>query len=99
MRDDHSVTPHTSPTRQALVVRVPDNDFHHEVLERLARVEAKMDMLVGVGQPGRMRLAEERLSALERNDIRRGVYDRLISAAIAAMVSAAIAMHDHFLGR
>jgi len=33
----------------------------------------------------------------ENNDIRRSVYDRLISAAIAASVSAAIAMHDHFI--
>ena len=33
----------------------------------------------------------------ERNDIRRGVYDRLVSAVIAFVVSALIAMHDHFL--
>ena len=32
----------------------------------------------------------------ENNDIRRGVYDRLVSAAIAAVISAGIAMHDRF---
>jgi hypothetical protein len=42
-----------------------------------------------------MKLAEDRLVALERNDIRRSVYDRLVNAAIAMAVSAAIAMHDH----
>jgi hypothetical protein len=81
--------------RQPLVVRVTDIDFQREVLEKLGRLEAKMDMLVGGAQPGRMKLAEDRLVALERNDIRRSVYDRLVNAAIAMAVSAAIAMHDH----
>lgn len=31
----------------------------------------------------------------EHSDIRRGVYDRLINAAIAVAISAAIALHDH----
>jgi hypothetical protein len=31
----------------------------------------------------------------ERNDIRRGVYDRLINGFIAVVVSVAIALHDH----
>jgi hypothetical protein len=31
----------------------------------------------------------------EKNDIRRGVYDRLVNAAIAMAISAAIALHDH----
>jgi hypothetical protein len=34
--------------------------------------------------------------ALERNDIRRSVYDRMVNAAISMAVSAAIALHDHF---
>ncbi|HVO79963.1 MAG TPA: hypothetical protein VMT28_04495 [Terriglobales bacterium] len=42
-----------------------------------------------------MKLAEDRLTVLERNDIRRSVYDRLVNAAIAVAVSAAIALHDH----
>lgn len=33
----------------------------------------------------------------ERNDVRRGVYDRLMSAAIASVVSGVIALHDHFM--
>lgn len=31
----------------------------------------------------------------ERSDIRRSVYDRIVNAVIAVVVSAAIAMHDH----
>lgn len=81
--------------RQPLVVRATDLDFQREVLEKLSRLEAKMDMLVGGAQPGRMKLAEDRLTLLERSDIRRSVYDRLVSAAIAAAISAAIALHDH----
>jgi trimeric autotransporter adhesin len=49
------------------------------------------------GEPGRMRLAEDRITALEHNDIKRNVYDRIVTAAIAFGVSALIALHDHFL--
>src|SRR4051794_3878750 len=80
--------------KQPLVVRVTDNDFQCEVLEKLARLEAKMEMLVGSGQPGRMSQAEERLTALERSDVRRGVYERLVNAAISVAVSLAIALHE-----
>ena len=72
-------------------------DFQLEVLEKLGRLEAMVDMIVGNGQPGRMRLAEERITALERNDIKRNVYDRIVTAAIAFTVSALITLHDHFL--
>jgi hypothetical protein len=81
--------------KQPLVVRLADSNFQSEVLERLGRLETKMDMLAGSMQPGRMKLAEDRLMALERNDIRRSVYDRLVNAVISMAVSAAIAMHDH----
>ena len=84
------------PAGRALVVRVTDNDFQREVLEKLARLEAKMDMLVGGPQPGRMQLAEDRISQLERNDIRRSVYDRLINVVVATAVSAVIALHGHW---
>jgi hypothetical protein len=47
-------------------------------------------------QPGRMKLAEDRIQALERNDIKRNVYDRIVTAGIAFVVSAIIAAHDHF---
>ena len=76
-----------------------EEEFQREVLHKLGALEAKMDMLVGNSQPGRVRLIEEKVQALERNDIRRGVYDRLVSAAIATLVSIAIAMHDYWFRR
>ena len=82
------------PSGHPLVVRVTDDDFQREVLEKLARLEAKMDMLVGGPQPGRMKLAEDRISLLEKSDIRHGVYDRLINAAVATAVSTLIALHS-----
>ena len=86
---------HGGAGRQALVVRA-DCDFQGQVLEKLVRLEAKMDMLVGSGQPGRMKLAEDRLVLLEKSEIRRGVYDRIVNAAITVAISAAIAMHDRW---
>ena len=82
------------PAKHSLVVRVTDNDFQRDVLEKLARLEAKMDMLVGGVQPGRMRIAEQKIERLERNDVRRGVYDRLVNAAITVAISALIAFHN-----
>ena len=82
------------PAKHPLVVRVTDNDFQCEVLEKLARLEAKMEMLVGGGQPGRISLMENRLNALERADVRRSVYDRLVNVALTTVVSALIAFHD-----
>ncbi|PYX07323.1 MAG: hypothetical protein DMG88_14970 [Acidobacteria bacterium] len=83
-------------TRQPLVVRVTDSDFQNEVLERLGRLEAKMDMIAGSHQPGRMKLAEDRLVSLERSEIKRGVYDRLVNAVITVAISVAIAFHDRW---
>jgi len=71
------MTPRTDDARMhesakhPLVVRVTDNDFQCEVLEKLARLEAKMEMLVGGGQPGRMSLIEARVNTLERSEVRR----------------------------
>jgi hypothetical protein len=79
-----------------VVFRMGMREFQKEVIEKLGRLEAKMDMLAGGPQPGRMKMAEDRIRTLENNDIRRGVYDRLISAMIATIISVAIAMHDHF---
>ena len=81
--------------KQPLVVRVTDNDFQCEVLEKLARLEARMEMLIGAGQPGRMTLAENRVAALERSDVRHNLYERLLNAVIATAISVAIAWHDH----
>jgi len=52
-------------------------------------------MIVGNGQPGRMTLAEDRLAGLEKNDLRRTIYDRLVTAAITFAITAIIAWHDH----
>jgi hypothetical protein len=76
------------------VVRLGASEFQLKVLEKLGRLEVKMDMIVGNGQPGRMKLAEDRLVALEKNDLRRTVYDRLITAGITFAISVAIAWHD-----
>ena len=81
-------------TSHPLVMRVSDSDFQCEVLEKLARLEAKMDMLAGGSQPGRMKQVEDRVGTLERNDIRRSVYDRLLNATITIAISAMIAFHD-----
>ena len=78
-----------------MFLRVHDNEFQREVLEKLGQLEAKVDMLIGNGQPGRMQNVESRVSVLERNDIRRSVYERLVNAAITVVISAAIALHDH----
>lgn len=51
-------------------------------------------MLFGSYQPGRMKRAEDRIVALEKSDIRRSVYDRLLNAVIA--ISVVILMHDRF---
>jgi hypothetical protein len=82
--------------RQPLVVRITDSDFQSEVLEKLGRLETKMDMIAGNTQPGRMKLAEDRLVLLEKSEIRRSVYDRIVNAAITVAISAAIAMHDRW---
>ena len=50
----------------------------------------------GDGQPGRVKLVEDRVTQLEKSEIRRGVYDRIVNAAITAAISAAIALHDHW---
>ena len=84
------------PAKHPLVVRVTDNDFQCKVLSKLAGLETKMEMLMGGGQPGRMSLIENRVNTLERNDVRRGVYDRLVNAALTTVISVLIAMHDRW---
>ena len=82
--------------RELLVVKKIERDFQHDVLEKLSRLEAKMDMLVGNGQPGRMTLAEDRLIELERNDVRRTVIERFVNAGIAVLISVAVALRGHW---
>jgi len=78
-------------------LRMIDCEFQCQVLEKLGRLEARMEMLAGNGQPGRMQLAEDRIIALERNDVRRTVIERFVNAGIAIFISAAIAMHGRWL--
>jgi len=77
-------------------VRIIDRTFEYDVLEKLSRLEAKMDTLIGNGQPGRMTLAEDRLVELERNDVRRTVIERFVNAGIAILISVAVALHGHW---
>jgi len=83
-------------SKHPLVVRVTDNDFQCEVLAKLTSLEVKMEMLAGGQQPGRMSLVEDRVNTLERNDVRRGVYDRLVNAALTTVISVLIALHDRW---
>jgi len=95
--DARSNRTRSGATQRPLVVRPSDNEFQRDVLIKLSLLEAMMEMLAGGRQPGRMKLVEDRVAALERTDAKRSVYDRLVNAAIATLVSAAIAMHDHFV--
>ena len=66
-----------------------DIEFQREVLDKLVRLETKMDTLVGNGQPGRMKMAEDKVAVLERNDLRNSVYNRMVNGAISAAISMA----------
>jgi hypothetical protein len=78
------------------VLRMVDRDFQHDVLEKLSRMEARVEILVGNGQPGRMTLAEDRIVELERNDVRRTVIERFVNAGIAVLISMAVALRGHW---
>ena len=73
-----------------IVVRLSAGDFQSKVLEKLGRLEAKVDTIVGNGQPGRMQITENRVSALERNDVRRTVFDRIAIAGVTFVITFAI---------
>jgi hypothetical protein len=82
---------------RASVLKAIDIEFQREVLDKLVRLETKMDTLVGNGQPGRMKTAEDKVAVLERNDLRNSVHNRLLNGAISAAVSTAIALHKYWL--
>jgi hypothetical protein len=84
-------------TEREMALRVIDIEFQREVLNKLARLETKMDSLVGNGQPGRGKMTEDRVAVLERNDLRNSVHNRLVNGAISAAISAAIALHKYWL--
>ena len=90
---------HGAAGRQSLVMRVTDHDFQRECLEKLSSLETKMEMLIGIHQPGRMKLAEDRITILERSEIRRSVYDRIVNAVLTAVISLTIALHVRWWGK
>jgi hypothetical protein len=80
-----------------LALRAIDIEFQREVLDKLVRLETKMDSLVGNGQPGRMKLAEDKVAVLEKNDLRNSVHNRVVNGAISVAISVAIALHKSWL--
>jgi hypothetical protein len=44
-----------------------------------------------------MKMAEDKVPVLERNDLRNSVHNRLVNGAISAAISAAIALHRYWL--
>jgi hypothetical protein len=83
----------TVSEREFSMLRMVDGDFQREVLEKMGRLEAKMDMLAGNGQPGRVKIAEDKISALERNDLRNSIYNRVVNGTVSASISILIALH------
>jgi hypothetical protein len=84
-----------SVTDRELALKALDLEFQREVLDKLVRLETKMDALVGNGQPGRVKVVEDKVAVLERNDLRNSVHNRLLNGAISAAISAAIALHRY----
>lgn len=79
-----------------LALRAIDIEFQREVLDKLVRLETKMDSLVGNGQPGRMKAVEDKVAVLEKNDLRNSFYNRALNGAISAAISFAITLHKYW---
>jgi uncharacterized protein YacL len=84
-------------SERELALRAIDIEFQREVLDKLVRLETKMEALVGNVQPGRMKVVEDKVSVLERNDLRNSVHNRLVNGAISAGISVAIALHKYWM--
>jgi hypothetical protein len=80
-----------------LVLKAIDVEFQREVLDKLVRLETKMDALMGNGQPGRIKMVEDKVGALERSDLRNSMHNRLVNGAVSAAISVAIALHKYWL--
>jgi hypothetical protein len=80
-----------------LVLKAIDIEFQREVLDKLVRLETKMDALMGNGQPGRIKMVEDKVGALERSDLRNSMHNRLVNGAVSAAISVAIALHKYWL--
>ena len=65
--------------------------------DKLVRLETMMETLIGGAQPGRVKIAEDKIRELERSDVRRNAYNHLMNAGISAGISAAIAFHRYWL--
>jgi hypothetical protein len=79
--------------KELSLLRLIDGEFQREALDKLVRLETKMDTLIGSAQPGRMKVAEDKIAMLERNDLRNSLYNRMINGATSAGISVAIALH------
>ena len=79
-----------------LVLKAIDIEFQRDVLDKLVRLETKMDSLIGNGQPGRMKIVEDKVAVLEKNDMRNTLHNRLVNGMISAGISIAIALHKYW---
>lgn len=79
-----------------LALRAIDIEFQREVLDKLVRLETKMDSIVGNGQPGRMKIVEDKVGTLERNDLRNSLHNRVVNGVISTAISVAIALHKYW---
>jgi uncharacterized protein YacL len=84
-------------SERELALRALDIEFQREVLDKLVRLETKMDTLMGTGQPGRVKVIEDKVSVLEKNDLHNSIHNRLMNGAISAGISVAIALHKYWL--
>lgn len=84
-------------TDRELALRAIDIEFQREVLDKLVRLETKMDSLVGNGQPGRVKVIEDKVGILEKNDLRNSFHNRVVNGAISAGISIAIALHKYWM--
>ena len=80
-----------------LALRAIDIEFQREVLDKLVRLETKMDSLMGNGQPGRVKAVEDKVALLEKNDLRNSFHNRVLNGAISAAISVAIALHKYWM--
>ncbi|MFY9742022.1 MAG: hypothetical protein WA252_04585 [Candidatus Sulfotelmatobacter sp.] len=80
-----------------LALRAIDIEFQREVLDKLVRLETKMDNLMGNGQPGRVKVMEDKIGILEKNDLRNSFHNRVINGAISLAISLAIALHKYWM--
>jgi hypothetical protein len=80
-----------------VALRAIDIEFQRVVLDKLVRLETKMDTLVGNGQPGRIKITEDKVAMLERSDLRNSLHNRMVNGAISVAISVAIAFHKYWI--